>query len=197
MQDTDSPQISDRQLRRGESILRDPQQKLPVYGKDLQNLRAGEAVPHHLYHHTTGGMIHRMVETASAMQQSGESFNEEDDVEMHGFLEAWSVSYWVRGFLFSAKLKDLRARRFERWFRVYEVFSYVVMTIMVYLMFTSVVSCLLRQGYLADTWYWRTVSAGFMDNIKGNVHVPDMKELGHLKKGLEHPAQSSDSAVGA
>merc|ERR1719329_648210 len=99
---------------------------------------------------------------ASVMQQNGESLDE-DDVELQGFLDAWSMSYWVRGFLFSTRLKDLRARRFERWFTIYAGLTYVIMTVLVYLMFTSIVSCLLRQEVLADTWYWRAVSAGFMD----------------------------------
>lgn len=153
----------------------------------------GSTLPHHLYHHTTGGMIHKMIETITLMQQNGDVIDEPNDAEMHGFLEVWSMSYWVRGFLFSAKLKDLRARRFGRWFRAYTCFSYVLMALMVYLMWTSIVSCLLHQEVLEDTWYTRAMSAGFMEQVKSNLKAPDMEGFEHLKEGLEYPVQARPS----
>lgn len=113
------------------------------------------------HRHTTGGMIMMMLEEATRMQQRGEEVKDYD----HGYFDTFRTSYWVRAFLHAEHLEDERAARFVVWYRVYTVYSFILLFLCSYLFLATTMSHMIHQGMLHESFVTRAMSVHWLKNF--------------------------------
>lgn len=140
----------------------DPAPDQPLAGIEAASPAKTSPLIFRAHSHTTGGLITLIMEETMAMAKRGD----EVPIHEHGFFDIASNKYWVRAFLYSEHLDDVRARNFIKWFRIYTIFTAVMILLLLYLFLITTVSHFIHQELFYDHWITRSISTKWMDDFK-------------------------------
>jgi len=99
---------------------------------------------------TTAGFVDAMRQEAERLGDEGASTQE--DCQASAGFQDFAYHHWMYIFLFTEKLEDRRAVRFRWWFRFYVLFSLTVLVLLLYLLFTTLMTNLRQQRIIGEHW---------------------------------------------
>lgn len=126
--------------------------------KDFVFRRAFEFLaeePEFLHKHNFSTCIKLIMQKAKEMKHEGEI---KSDFELGlggGFFVAFSPRYWVTRMLYQESFQGERQRRFIFWFRIYVVYTYLVLFFLLYLTMVTAVSHLREQNIIEPSEFTR------------------------------------------
>lgn len=97
----------------------------------------------------TGELIAKIINEAARMNDAGEEADENQASKT--ILDSWLPSYWVKQLLYSPYLHDKHAQNFHTWYRMYFIFTCVMILILLVLATMTVITLLKDQALIAES----------------------------------------------
>lgn len=115
---------------------------------------------------TMGQYIMMIAEEADQMAAAGESPDEKLASKM--LISSWSPRYWVKLIVYSEYLEDAEAKKFIWWFYFYKAFTVLMITVLLFLCFLTVVSYLHQQGVIPSSTLTEWVNLDYLAIVSYN-----------------------------